>query len=77
MSFLTGLIKELRDRKLWPIAIGLIVALARCPCCFQKAPDQPDHAGAGRRPALLERDQATGDLGQDHAGQLQAVRSRS
>lgn len=36
MSFLTGIIKELRDRKLWPIAIGLIVALVAVPVLLSK-----------------------------------------
>ena len=28
MSVLSNMIKELRERKLWPIAIGLVVAVA-------------------------------------------------
>jgi len=36
MSFVTSLIKELRDRKLWPIAIGLIVALVAVPVLLSK-----------------------------------------
>ena len=36
MSFLTNMIKELRDRKLWPIAIGLIVALVAVPILLSK-----------------------------------------
>ena len=36
MSFFPNLIKELRDRKLWPIAIGLIVALVAVPVVLSK-----------------------------------------
>ncbi|HTX09283.1 MAG TPA: hypothetical protein VME22_11765 [Solirubrobacteraceae bacterium] len=36
MSFFPNLIKELRDRKLWPIAIGLIVALVAVPVLLSK-----------------------------------------
>lgn len=36
MSILTNMIKELRDRKLWPIAIGLIVALVAVPVLLTK-----------------------------------------
>jgi hypothetical protein len=36
MSFFANLIKELRDRKLWPIAIGLIVALVAVPVLLSK-----------------------------------------
>jgi hypothetical protein len=36
MSFFTNMIKELRDRKLWPIAIGLIVALVAVPILLSK-----------------------------------------
>jgi hypothetical protein len=36
MSVLTNMIKELRERKLWPIAIGLIVALVAVPVLLTK-----------------------------------------
>lgn len=36
MSFLTNMLKELRERKLWPIAIGLIVALVAVPVLLSK-----------------------------------------
>jgi hypothetical protein len=36
MSFLTNMIKELRQRKLWPIAIGLIAALVAVPVLLSK-----------------------------------------
>ena len=36
MSVLTNMIKELRERKLWPIAIGLIVALVAVPMLLSK-----------------------------------------
>ena len=36
MSFFTNMIKELRDRKLWPIAIALIVALVAVPILLSK-----------------------------------------
>jgi hypothetical protein len=36
MSILTNMIKELRERKLWPIAIGLIVALVAVPVLLSK-----------------------------------------
>jgi hypothetical protein len=36
MSVLTNMIKELRERKLWPIAIGLIVALVAVPVLLSK-----------------------------------------
>ncbi|MBV9802802.1 MAG: hypothetical protein JO130_06415 [Solirubrobacterales bacterium] len=36
MNALTNLIKELRERKLWPIAIGLIVALVAVPVLLSK-----------------------------------------
>lgn len=36
MSFLSNMIKELRERKLWPIAIGLIVALVAVPVLLSK-----------------------------------------
>ncbi|MBV9606986.1 MAG: hypothetical protein JO027_17875 [Solirubrobacterales bacterium] len=36
MSVLSNMIKELRERKLWPIAIGLIVALVAVPVLLSK-----------------------------------------
>ncbi len=36
MSFLTNMIKELRERKLWPIAIVLVVALVAVPVLLSK-----------------------------------------
>ena len=36
MSFFPNLIKELRDRKLWPIAVALIVALVAVPVLLSK-----------------------------------------
>ncbi|MGH2881941.1 MAG: hypothetical protein ACRDPA_04450 [Solirubrobacteraceae bacterium] len=36
MNLLSNLIKELRERKLWPIAIGLIVALVAVPVLLSK-----------------------------------------
>jgi hypothetical protein len=36
MSVLTNMIKELRERKLWPIAVGLIVALVAVPLLLSK-----------------------------------------
>jgi hypothetical protein len=36
MSVLSNMIKELRERKLWPIAIGLIVALVAVPLLLSK-----------------------------------------
>ena len=36
MTVLTNMIKELRARKLWPIAIGLIVALVAVPVLLSK-----------------------------------------
>jgi hypothetical protein len=36
MSFATGILKELRDRKLWPIAVVLIVALVAVPVLLSK-----------------------------------------
>jgi hypothetical protein len=36
MSVLTNIIKELRERKLWPIAVGLIVALVAVPVLLSK-----------------------------------------
>jgi hypothetical protein len=36
MSVLSNLIKELRERKLWPVAIGLIVALVVVPVLLSK-----------------------------------------
>ena len=36
MSVLSNMIKELRERKLWPIAIGLIVALVAVPILLSK-----------------------------------------
>jgi len=36
MSALTNMLKELRERKLWPIAIGLIVALVAVPVLLSK-----------------------------------------
>ncbi|HUA44807.1 MAG TPA: hypothetical protein VMA77_06250 [Solirubrobacteraceae bacterium] len=50
MSFLTSIIKELRERKLWPIAVGLIVALVAVPVLLsKKAPTNliTPEAGAG------------------------------
>jgi hypothetical protein len=37
MSALSNMIKELRERKLWPIAIGLIVALVAVPVLLSKS----------------------------------------
>lgn len=36
MSFAVNMLKELRERKLWPIAIGLIVALVAVPVLLSK-----------------------------------------
>ena len=36
MSFLTNMIKELRERKLWPIAIVLVIALVAVPLLLSK-----------------------------------------
>jgi hypothetical protein len=36
MSVLTNILKELRERKLWPIALGLIVALVAVPVLLSK-----------------------------------------
>ena len=36
MSFFVNIVKELRDRKLWPVAIGLIVALVAVPILLSK-----------------------------------------
>jgi hypothetical protein len=36
MSVLSNMIKELRERKLWPVAIGLIVALVAVPVLLSK-----------------------------------------
>jgi hypothetical protein len=36
MSVLSNIVKELRERKLWPIAIGLIVALVAVPVLLSK-----------------------------------------
>jgi hypothetical protein len=36
MSFATNMLKELRERKLWPLAIGLIVALVAVPVLLSK-----------------------------------------
>ena len=36
MTILTNMLKELRERKLWPIAIGLIVALVAVPVLLTK-----------------------------------------
>ena len=36
MSFVTNILQELRDRKLWPIAVGLIVALVAVPVLLSK-----------------------------------------
>jgi hypothetical protein len=50
MSFFTGIISELRERKLWPIAVVLIVALVAVPVLLsKKAPTDliTPEAGAG------------------------------
>ncbi|HTU85485.1 MAG TPA: hypothetical protein VMF57_07910 [Solirubrobacteraceae bacterium] len=50
MSLVTGIVKELRERKLWPIAVGLIVALVAVPVLLsKKAPTDlvTPEAGAG------------------------------
>jgi hypothetical protein len=42
MTLLTNMLKELRERKLWPIALGLVVALVAVPLLLSKnAPSNP------------------------------------
>jgi hypothetical protein len=42
MTLLTNMLKELRERKLWPIALGLVVALVAVPLLLSKnAPTNP------------------------------------
>jgi hypothetical protein len=62
MSVLTNMIKELRDRKLWPIAIGLIVALVAVPVLLSK-----------KAPTNLVVQQPTGGLPYSTGSTLPAI----
>jgi hypothetical protein len=62
MSVLSNMIKELRERKLWPIAIGLIVALVAVPVLLSK-----------KAPTNLVVPQPTGGLPYSTGSSLPAI----
>ena len=78
MSVLSNMIKELLERKLWPIAIGLIVALVAVPVLLsKKAPTDLRHRSRLGGAALFDRERAARDLGaRPQPAQLQARRPR-
>ena len=62
MSALSNIIKELRERKLWPIAIGLVVALVAVPVLLSK-----------KAPTNLVVPQPTGGLPYSTGSSLPAI----
>ena len=76
MSFLPNMLKELRDRKLWPIALGADRRARRgAGAAGQEGADRPGHAAADRPAALLVRHHAARDLGADHCRRTRSWRA--